>query len=383
MKPSRSSRKSVKSTTKSSAVRNSRTVAGGSKPASKKSAPVRNVVTRPKPVVKTKANVKPKTDGKPVVRRTRPMKKPVLVPKAAAIVKPSTAKPVPVKSNKIEVRATKSSVSPAAKAPVNGKPSVIGKAPVTEKVPVTGKAPLIGKTPVVGKAPSAANAPVAGKVLAGKVASGKVASGKGTKGKTVVPVVVPPVVKFPKLPANHVHVGSMPVAREPGMRGSGHPAPARLVKGRPVDTSPVQPPRPVPVPVTTDGKPKKNQAGLGLRELEHFRDLLLIKRRELVGDMSSMEHEALRSTSGSNLSNLPVHMADMGTDNYEQEFTLGLMEKDRQLLREINTALAKIQDGSYGVCEGTNLSISKPRLEAQPWAKYSIEYARQMEKRRF
>ncbi len=378
VKPSRSSGKSVKSTTKSSAVRNSRTVARVLKPASKKSAPAKNVVTRSKPVVKTKANVKPRTDGKPVVRRTPPVRKPVSAPKAAPIVKPSAAKRVPVESNKIEVKATKSSVSPAAKAPVNGKPSVIGKAPVTEKVPVTGKAPLIGKTPVVGKAPSAANAPVAGKVLAGKVASGK-----GTKGKPVVPVVVPPVVKFPKLPANHVHVGSMPVAREPGMRGSGHPAPARLVKGRPVDTSPVQPPRPVPVPVTTDGKPKKNQAGLGLRELEHFRDLLLVKRRELVGDMSSMEHEALRSTSGSNLSNLPVHMADMGTDNYEQEFTLGLMEKDRQLLREINTALAKIQDGSYGVCEGTNLSISKPRLEAQPWAKYSIEYARQMEKRRF
>ena len=103
-------------------------------------------------------------------------------------------------------------------------------------------------------------------------------------------------------------------------------------------------------------------------------------RRELVGDMSSREHEALRSTTGTNLSNLPIHMADMGTDNYEQEFTLGLVEKDRNLLREINTALAKIQDGTYGLCEGTGKPISKPRLEAQPWAKYSIEYARQLEK---
>jgi RNA polymerase-binding transcription factor DksA len=74
-------------------------------------------------------------------------------------------------------------------------------------------------------------------------------------------------------------------------------------------------------------------------------------------------------------------MADMGTDNYEQEFTLGLVEKDRVVLREINQALAKIQDGTYGICEGTGKPIGKPRLEVQPWAKYSIEYARMLEKR--
>jgi len=138
--------------------------------------------------------------------------------------------------------------------------------------------------------------------------------------------------------------------------------------------------RPIPEAVPTDGKPRKNQAGLTSRELEHFRDLLLDKRRELVGDMSQMEREALRSSGGTNLSTLPLHMADMGTDNYEQEFTLGLVEKDRNLLREINAALAKIQNGTFGICEGTGKPISKPRLEAQPWAKYSIEYARQLER---
>src|SRR4029453_6720346 len=109
----------------------------------------------------------------------------------------------------------------------------------------------------------------------------------------------------------------------------------------------------------------------------------LDKRRELVGDMSQMEREALRSSGSSNLSTLPLHMADMGTDNYEQEFTLGLVEKDRNLLREINAALAKIQNGTYGICEGTGKPISKPRLEAQPWARYSIEYARQLERGNF
>jgi DnaK suppressor protein len=136
-----------------------------------------------------------------------------------------------------------------------------------------------------------------------------------------------------------------------------------------------------PVPVPTDGKPRKNQAGLTSKELEFYRDMILAKRREIVGDMSSMEREALRTGPGSNLSNLPIHMADMGTDNYEQEFTLGLMEKDRKLLRDLNDALAKIQNGAYGICEGTGKPISKARLEAQPWARYSIEYARKMEGR--
>ena len=139
---------------------------------------------------------------------------------------------------------------------------------------------------------------------------------------------------------------------------------------------------PISAPVPTNDKPRKNQAGFTSRELEHFRDLLLAKRREIVGDMSSMEREALRSSGGSNLSTLPIHMADMGTDNYEQEFTLGLVETERKLLREINHALAKIQDGTYGICEGTGKPIGKARLEVQPWARYSIEYAKQMERGR-
>jgi len=135
----------------------------------------------------------------------------------------------------------------------------------------------------------------------------------------------------------------------------------------------------IPAP-SAKPKPGKNLAGLSAKELETFRDALLAKRRELVGDMYSMEREALQR-SGENLSNLPLHMADMGTDNYEQEFTLGLMEKDRLLLREINTALAKIMDGTYGICEGTGKPIAKVRLEVQPWAKYSIEHARKLENR--
>lgn len=136
--------------------------------------------------------------------------------------------------------------------------------------------------------------------------------------------------------------------------------------------------------ITSPRSSGKNTAGLSVKELAYFRDLLLAKRRELVGDVSSMEDEALRSSGSgqSNLSTLPIHMADMGTDNYEQEFTLGLVEKDRNLLRDIQAALGKMVAGTYGICEGTGKPIAKPRLEAQPWARFSIEYARSLEQRR-
>jgi DnaK suppressor protein len=199
--------------------------------------------------------------------------------------------------------------------------------------------------------------------------------------KTIAPKKSPPVIKAaPKLAKI---VKAAPTKLAPAKISPAKIAPAKLAKFvKPVvkDHRSSLVPASLLGPVSmTSGKPKKNQAGLLSRDLEHFRSLLLAKRRELLGDMSSMEREALRSTTGSNLSNLPIHMADMGTDNYEQEFTLGLVEKDRVLLREINQALAKIHDGTYGVCEGTGKPISKARLEAQPWAKYSIEYARKLE----
>ncbi len=76
---------------------------------------------------------------------------------------------------------------------------------------------------------------------------------------------------------------------------------------------------------------------------------------------------------------MPIHMADIGTDNYEQEFALGLMDSERKLLREIDDALQRIEEGTYGICEGTGKSISKARLNAQPWARYCVEYARIVE----
>jgi RNA polymerase-binding protein DksA len=95
--------------------------------------------------------------------------------------------------------------------------------------------------------------------------------------------------------------------------------------------------------------------------------------------LHGMEDEALRSNGG-NLSTMPLHMADIGTDTFDQDFTLGMAETERALLDEIDAALARIDNKSYGVCQLTGKPIPKARLDAKPWAKYTIEAAKLMER---
>lgn len=119
------------------------------------------------------------------------------------------------------------------------------------------------------------------------------------------------------------------------------------------------------------------------KELEEFRVMLLEKRAQLIGDLGTLQKEALggsRREASGDLSSMPVHMADLGTDNYELEFTLGLLEGERAVLGEIDEALQRIRDGTYGVCLGTGKPIGKARLRAKPWAKYCYEYTLAMEK---
>jgi len=138
-----------------------------------------------------------------------------------------------------------------------------------------------------------------------------------------------------------------------------------------------------PSPKRAKKKKRKVRTNLSKAELEEFRSMLLEKRRSLLGDMSGIEAGALRASrqeSSGDLSSMPTHPADIGTDNFEQEFTLGLLESERALLGEINEALARIEDGTFGICMGTGKPIGKARLTARPWAKYCIEYARMVEK---
>ncbi len=116
-------------------------------------------------------------------------------------------------------------------------------------------------------------------------------------------------------------------------------------------------------------------------EVKVYRESLLLLRARLRGDVHAMADSALkrnRSTSG-DASSMPIHMADLGTDNFEQEFTLSLMETEGGTLQAIEAALERVEEGSFGICEDCSGPIAKSRLQAIPYAAVCIKCAQKRE----
>lgn len=113
-------------------------------------------------------------------------------------------------------------------------------------------------------------------------------------------------------------------------------------------------------------------------EAKDFRQLLLTLRARLRGDVNALADAALgktRSENSGDLSSMPIHMADVGTDNFEQEFTLSLMEHDGSTLEQIEAALERIEAGAYGVCTECGCKIPKARLEVLPYTAHCVKCA--------
>jgi RNA polymerase-binding transcription factor DksA len=117
-------------------------------------------------------------------------------------------------------------------------------------------------------------------------------------------------------------------------------------------------------------------------DLETYRDTLLNLRSRLTGDVSHLADEALRARGGEasgSLSNAPLHMADLGTDNFEQEFTLSLLQNQEQALKEIAEALERVRQGTFGRCEECEGVIPKARLQALPYTRHCVACARKLQ----
>lgn len=117
-------------------------------------------------------------------------------------------------------------------------------------------------------------------------------------------------------------------------------------------------------------------------DLENYRQQLTSLLQRHNSDAAHLADEALRRAGGEasgNLSNAPIHLADLGTDNFEQEFTLSLLENEEQLLSEVNAALDRLDKGTFGRCEECHQAIPKARLNALPYTRYCVECARKLE----
>lgn len=118
------------------------------------------------------------------------------------------------------------------------------------------------------------------------------------------------------------------------------------------------------------------------KELASFKKTLLFLREKLVGNVNSLQGEALgknRQDAAGDLSNVPFHMADLGTDNYERDIMIHLMENETEAVRNIDIALARIEKGTFGVCEVCGKKIPKTRLSALPHAGLCLECQRKEE----
>ena len=102
------------------------------------------------------------------------------------------------------------------------------------------------------------------------------------------------------------------------------------------------------------------------------RDTLIRLRARLAGDMSQMADSALKDL---NAVRMPSDMADVGTDTFEQELTLDLMGNNKDVLEQIEAALKRIADGSFGRCEACGRGIPKARLDAIPYAALCVNCA--------
>jgi RNA polymerase-binding protein DksA len=116
-------------------------------------------------------------------------------------------------------------------------------------------------------------------------------------------------------------------------------------------------------------------------ELDTFRDTLMALRKRLRGDVSHLADEALNTNGAKSggASKAPVDMADVATDNFEQEFTLSLMQNQEQVLGEIGDALERIRQGTFGRCEECQKAIAKARLQALPYTRHCVTCARKVQ----
>ena len=120
------------------------------------------------------------------------------------------------------------------------------------------------------------------------------------------------------------------------------------------------------------------KTGMKKAEAKVYKDQLMLLRARLRGDVTALADAALgkaRSEANGDLSSMPIHMADIGSDNYEQEFTLNMMQSEEGTLEAIEAALERVEDGTYGICIDCGNKITKPRLQAIPYTPYCITCA--------
>lgn len=131
-------------------------------------------------------------------------------------------------------------------------------------------------------------------------------------------------------------------------------------------------------------RPSPGRGKFNRKELADFKKIILKRKDEILDDIKHISEETLKKTqkdSSGDISGYTYHMADVATDNYDREFSLGLASNDRKFLYELDDAMKKVEDGTFGICEECKSLISKTRLRAVPYARLCVKCQEKKEKK--
>lgn len=120
------------------------------------------------------------------------------------------------------------------------------------------------------------------------------------------------------------------------------------------------------------------------KELKEFKKLVIKKKEELLDSVRHISEDTLKRSqkdASGDISSYTIHMADMATDTYDREFSLGLATSEQKIIFEVDDAMKRIEEGTYGICEDCDKLIAKRRLKAVPHARLCIKCQQKREKK--
>ncbi len=122
---------------------------------------------------------------------------------------------------------------------------------------------------------------------------------------------------------------------------------------------------------------------LSKEQTKQFRQLLIADRAKLVDEIKSIAQDTSKSPreASGDLSGYTIHMADMAADTYERELSMNIVSSEQEILYQIDDALKRLEEGSYGVCQQCNQPIAMSRLKAVPYASMCINCQRAKEQK--
>lgn len=118
-------------------------------------------------------------------------------------------------------------------------------------------------------------------------------------------------------------------------------------------------------------------------DTDHFRELLLDERKRVSAAIQNLhdDHAGSLSEEAGEETAFDNHLADTATETYDRELDYTLEENSEHVLADIDAALKRLDDGTYGICANRGEQISVERLEARPWATLCIDCQRERERR--